>query len=429
MPEAIADAPETTTVTDPQRQPLTAPLNPRLQALIDKALPSDGGIKPPADEGLNLATNGENTVDAVKTDEPPVEKPKAKTEPSSDLRLAPDFSEPKPEEPKVEEIEITDEMIAAERSPKKQADMRKFRTALETLKAENARLKSAPPAKTEDPGAADIISQKDQQLAEMSAQLERLNLQAHPLFRQQLIEPRERMLGQAVDVVKEVGGDVEGFERAMTTLTGKARIAALDEIVDEIKSPILREKLGRLIDGIDTKDREIDGALKDAKGMSARLRNEEVVRNHEMLLQQEQQLKHLLGSARRQLEEGIPLKDGETLKLEVLKKVGQKGYEWWDEQVDDIDATAQEILFKATPDKMAIAAVLAASAGPLRSLWQAEQRARKAAEARLAEIEGADPGDLNGRRKAETVEEFGPDADITKVALSRLRRGDFKTAA
>lgn len=422
MSEAIADAPETTTTIPPQ-QPLTAPLNPSLQKLMERVLPVDGdapeGDPEPSDKPE--ATDKPEGTDG-QPEPKPENKPKAKPEPSpaSDLRLAPDFSAPeKKDEPKPEEIEITDEMIAAEKSPKKQADLKKFRQAFNDMKAENLRLKTAQPEKTDDPGAQAIIDQQAAQITELSGTVERIKLEAHPKFQQDFVRPRNAMMAQAQQIVKDAGGDEEALERAQA-LTGKAKVAALDDIVAGVESPVLRARLERLLDGIEEKNQAIEHVLKDAKGATERLSRAETIERHKMLEQQEQQLKSLLGAARREL--------ADNLKLEVLHKTGKPEFKWWDEQVDEIDATAQEILLKATPDKMAMAAYLAAAAGPLRAALQAERRAHDALKRWVAEMDEADPGTLKGDRKPEPQGDFAPDADITQVALARLRRGDFKTA-
>jgi hypothetical protein len=390
-----------------------APIPPELQAIMEKALPMEG------EEGEPEAGDPK----------PEVAEQPAKPETAdskSTLRLAPDFEAPEPKpEVAVPEIEITDEMIDAEKSPKKQADMRKFRDALTALKGEVARLKEQPAAKpAEDAGLSAVVEQQRQQLADMSARLERQNAVAHPIFQQQFVQPRDAMFAQASETVKEAGGDVEAFERAMT-LNGKNRTAALDEVVGNVESHILRTRLERLIDGIDSKEREINAALKDAKGLNEKMARDEKIARHEMIQRQEKELVSMLEATESRFLEGLDSPEGGKVKLEVLQKVGRKGYEWWDEQADDIRATAREILLKGTPQKIATAAVLAASCGAYKSLYENERRARMAAEKRNQAQDDAEP-DLKDRRQTNgAADEFGPDANITDVALARLRRGDF----
>lgn len=414
---AVAEAPEVHTEENPQ-QPLTAPLEPGLQALIERVLPVD---KP---------TQAEPTVEATPEPEekPQVDKPPVKEK--TEFRLAPeDDAQPEVQKPAAPEVpEITDAMIAAEKSPKKQADMKKFRAAFEALKTENTQLRSAPKAPVEDPGTTGVIEQQRQQIADLSARLERQNLRAHPLFQQQFEQPLQNMAAQAADVVKEAGGDPAALERALS-LNGRNKIAALDDIVREVESPFLKEQLVGLINSIDAKQRQMDAALKDSKGLSEKLSRDATIARHQMLQQQEQQLTSILGAVEKGLSEGLPGENGDAIKLEVLNKTGRKGYEWWDEQADEIRGTARDILLKGTPEKMAVAAIMAASCGAYRSLWQAERKARKAAETRADGIEDSEPNLRDRRKPTPAGDEFAPDADLTKVALTRLRRGDFNAAA
>lgn len=427
MPEAqTVEAPETIIATN-EPAPLTAPIPPELQALMERVLPIDSD-KPPqeAAEAPSTKLQAPEKQQAPKEDET---GKKAADPEKSTLRLAPDFTAPeKKEEPKAPvepDVQITDEMIAAEKSPKKQADMRKFRDAFNSVKQENARLKEQPPQKTDDPGAQAVIDRQNQQIIELSGRLERLNVQAHPEFQRQFVQPRNQMFGQALEIVKAVGGDPDAFERTMA-LSGKNKIAALDDMLKDIDSPVMRDRLGRLIDGIDAKDQEISAALKDSKGLSENLTRQETIARHEMLQRQEQQLKGLLGAATRNLSEGIEMPEGGKMQLEVLQKTGNPEFKWFDDQADDIRATAEEILLKATPEKMAVASVLASACGAYRSMWQSERAARKASDARLAAIEGAEPNLADrGKPKPAPEGEFAPDADITQVALTRLKRGDF----
>lgn len=393
----------------------TPGLHPDLVKLLDKVLPIDDGPTaseplPNGDEPPVLETKTETLkVEPAKTETPKVEPEKDPIQ----SRLAPDVAPAKKEEPKEPEVKITDEMIAAEKSPKKQADMRKFRDALEHYKGEVARLKTAPAPKTEDPGAQAIIEQQKTQIEQLSQIVQRSELKAHPRFQQRFVLPRTQNLTEAQGIIKDMGGDPDALEHALS-LRGKAKVAALEDIFQGVESTVLRDKLGRLVDGIESIDREMETVLKDSKGTAEQLARQDKIAHHEQLMQQEQQLKSLLGAARKDL--------ADNLGLEVLKKTGKPEFKWWDDQVDEIDATAHSILFEGTPDKMAFAAVLAASAGPLRAAWQAERKARMALEERLAAFEEAEPELRDKAAKAKDgAIEIPEDADMATAVTMRLR--------
>lgn len=393
-------------------------LNPELVALLDRVMPKDGGPMEAQPELPVVEEPGgepEKPKAALKAEPEKVTAPKV--EPEKDAiqsRLAPDLS--KKEEPKPEaevEIDMPEEPPASIKTEKGKADYKKWRQEFATLKRENLTLKTQQPApKTEDPDAQAVIEQQKQQIAQLSEIVQRSELKAHPQFQQRFIIPRTRNMTEVQRIVKEMGGDPDTVEHALS-LKGRAKVTALDDIVSGIESPVLRDKIGRLIDGIESIDLEMENVLKDSKGTAEQLRRQDKIAHHEQVMQQEQQLKSLLGAARKDL--------SDNLGLEVLKKTGKPEYKWWDDQVDEIDATAHSILFEGTPDKMAFAAVLAASAGPLRAAWQAERKARVALEERIAAMEGAEP-DLGDKTKVRDTEtEVPEDADMATAVIARLR--------
>jgi hypothetical protein len=342
---------------------------------------------------------------------PTVEKPKVDDFQS---RLAPDLTKTEPEPaPTTVEIDWPEE-LPGNPTKKAQADYKKWRADHVALKREVQTLKSQKPEpKADDSGSQSIIEQQKQQIADMSARLERQDVRSHPRFQQAFVIPRNQMMSQAQEIVKDMGGDPDALEKAMS-LTGRNKVAALDEIVAGVDSTVQRDKLGRLLDAIESKDREMENVLKDSKGAAERLNQQEKIDRHQMIEQQTQQLKTMLGAARKDL--------ADNLKLEVLHKVNKPDFKWWDDQVDEIDATAYSILFEGTPDKMAVAAILAASAGPLRSMWQAERKARVAAEERLAAIEDVEPK-LGARPKPKEKDDgdVPEDADFATAVIGRLR--------
>ncbi len=413
MPESAIAEPQAVETTS-EHAPLTAPIPQELQDLMSRVLPVEGDTPAPEPEDGEPPTPPE-----------PEPAPEKTSTQKTTLRLAPDMDQPVPEtKPAVPEFEITEEMIKAEKSPKKQADMRKAGEAIQKLRGEIARLSQQPAQPVEDPGLSAVLEQQKAQISDLSSRLERRNAIDHPIFQQNFVQPRNQMAAQAVETVKEAGADADAFERALS-LPGKHRTEALDDIVGSVDSHVLRARLERLIDGIDTKDREIAAALKDAKGLNERMAHDQKIAQHQMLQQQEKQLLSILDAVEHGLTEGLDAPDGTKTKLEVLQKVNRKGYEWWDTQVDEIRETAREILLKGTPQKIATAAVLAASCGAYKSLYENERKARIAAEKRNEASSDAEP-DLKDRRSATTTStEFSPDEDITKVALARLKRGDF----
>ena len=409
MPEsAIAEPPPATTAEPPKS----------LKALFQ--IPSDlaGPAEPEPDvPGVDepveppVPTEKPNKAEPEPAKAPPVEEPK-----KNDLtsRLAPDFAalEQKPETPAEPPLKITDEMIAAAKTPKAQADMRKFRESYEKLEKENAELK-ARPLVPEDTETKTLLEMTKKERDELLTRLERYDLQATPAFQEKYIKPRQQKFDDAYSLVRDAGGNPEALARAMS-LAGKPRIEALEEIAESIPQQIMRNRFERLIEAIDADSKVINEKLANAKQAAEEEAKNAIIRRHENNEQITKELKSLLGAARSDLLEHT--------KLETLVKVGKPEFEWWDKQVDEIDQVAEEILLKGTPQKAAYAAYLAASAGAFRSMYQAERSARLAVEQENRELKGAEPN-LTRERLAPKIEGDGVEpADI----IGRLHAGAYK---
>lgn len=332
-------------------------------------------------------------------------------------RVAPDFAalETKPEAPVVPDPDLValDAEIEATPNAKKKADLKKLRQQLADLKAENLTFKSRPTAPIEDAETRTLLETTKKERDEALSRLERLDLQAHPAFQEKYLKPRQQKFDDAYNLVKESGGNPELLRRAML-LVGEPRIEAIEEIAEAIPHKMLRGRFERLIEGIDADSKIINEKLENHQKTKQEEDKNETIRRHENNEKMAKEWKSLLGAARSDLLENI--------KLEVLQKVGKSDFEWWDKQVDEIDQVAEEILLKSTPQKAAIAAYLAASAGPLRSMFHAERKRANALEQENRELKGADPT-LTHERLAAKVEGDGVQPEDI---LSRLRTGAYK---
>jgi hypothetical protein len=411
MPESAVAEPEITTSTTPTESEVA----PGLRALFDMKLPAerDGDEPAPAEPEEHPKAVEDKPEPAPK---PQLEQKKVESEKTT-LRLAPDLS-PKKEELAAEpapEVQITEEMIKAEKNPKKQADMRKFGEALERTRKENAELRAkvaAPPS--EDAGTKELLEKLQTENKTLQERIERVDLMASPKFQRDFVQPRNKMFADAVTVLKDAGVDPEGLERAMG-MTGKTRIAAFDDLKGAIESSTLRDRFGRLIDGIDDKNREINEALKNARTSNEQLSRQEKIDRHEALVNQEKEMKSLLSVTKRELIE--------KMGIEVLVKTGKKDYGWWDDQADEIDNVAEDIMLRSTPDKLPLIAYFAASFGPMREMFHAERKARIAAEARADAAEGVEPDLGEDKRKVADAGDVPEDADMKTAVLARLKSG------
>jgi hypothetical protein len=245
------------------------------------------------------------------------------------------------------------------------------------------------------------------------ARLERYDLQAHPAFQEKYLKPRQQKFDDAYNLVKEAGGNPEELRRAMS-LVGESRIEALEGIAESIPHQMMKGRFERLIEGIDADSRVINEKLANHRQTIQEEEKNETIRRHETNEKMAKEWKSLLGAARTDLMENV--------KLEALVKVDRPGFEWWNNQIDEDDAVAEEILLKSTPQKAAVAAVLASKCGTYRSMWQAERELTKAQAKEIAELKGAEPT-LTRERIAAKAEGDGVAPDDI---ISRLRAGGYK---
>lgn len=368
----------------------------------------------------------EKEADVGLGDEKPVEKeadPIADKKPAdtkkSDItsRLAPDFETPerlliekKADAPP--DVEITDEMIAAQKSPKGQADMRGFRETLTRYKTEVEELRKRPAA-IEDTDIKGLLETVTKERDDLLARVERTDLFSSPKFQREHVQPRDKDYAAAQGVVKESGGDPTALNRAMG-MTGKARIDLLDEIREAIPSDMMKGRFDRLIESVEARTIEINEKLKDSRKTAEEDARQSKLQDHERHVQTRKQLNSLLDAAFLDLEENVG--------LEVLRKTGKAEYKWFDDQREEIRKVASEVYLEATPEKAAIAAVLAASAGPYRDMFLAERKARLAVEEENRELKGAEPSMKRDRAPAKEAGDGIEPTDIT----ARLRSGFYK---
>lgn len=406
MPAEIAEPPTRETV------------NPALRALFDVEAPAEYTVS-------TTAENGEETVvpaakaPAKEAPTPPAPAPEEKkpdvAKDDLKLRLAPDFDDKKPDavpEPSAELAELN-QAIKDAPTEKARIDLTKFRDKLELQEREIATLRSRPTPAPDDASTKTLLETVTKERDEALARLEKTDLMNSPKFQRDHLAPRKKSFDAAVNIVKESGADVSALGRAFN-LTGKAQAEALDEIRGEITSETMRGQFDLLVRDINSKTAEINEKLADSRKAAEEMKREETVQTHEQRQKIQKQFEALLGSAITDLKDNAG--------LEVLRKTGKPEFAWFDDQVDEIMAVAREVYLDSTPEKAAIASVLAASAGPFRSMWQAERASNKALRQEISELKGASPT-MSAERKTPKGDNGKSDVDDI---MSRLHAGAYR---
>lgn len=304
---------------------------------------------------------------------------------STDLRRAPDAvfqkaDEKKPEEKKEAESEI-DKIAAPEfKDPAKAGQWDELKTKAKTYEKEvgehkakinelNGRLGQL--AKLEAK-----IKERDNQIAEMSALVERANVEAHPDFRKKYVEGRDALVDRAKRIVADAGGEGNDIALALS-LQGKARVEAIEKAAGEL-STFQQGRLAKVIDELESLD---------AEAAEKRARSGDSWKE----IQKEQQER-----AAREQEEftARAIKDYETVKrdmareLEVLREVD--GYEWWNEQRKKIVENADRFFQQNDDVREAGKAAIWKEAGPVyRDLYMDERKHSEKIEKELADTKKA----------------------------------------
>lgn len=392
---AIADAPAETSI----------PGFGNIEEAFNQAFPStaendEAPVTPPA-----LTLEEEKPIV-----EPPAPKPEPKKPAEGDVpeSIFGDVPEAPKAEPPV--LKNTAEIRAAYKTS--QAEIARLTTELEELRTKA----TTPPSP--DEGAAARLAELQAQNQQLSAAVEKTNLMAHPKFQENFVQPRRNLMAKTDNLLSEVGANPAALEKAMS-LTGKQRIAALDDFLGEIESPTVRNKVALAIDQMDEIDTRAQAVLADWKTSWEQITQHEKAEAHRIAQEQEQQLNHIFDGAIEHLrDKWQPDKEHPNLRgLEVLKKV--EGVEWWNKQGEQIIEAARELMFKTSnPGDMSAAAILAASSGVHRGLWLKTRAKVQELEKQIAELKGAEP-DLGGSRP-----EGGEAEDDSKLSFAeRVARG------
>lgn len=399
MPE-IAEAPPAETETQPQEEFGAIPKG--LQAILDKHLPT-ASSETPTEATEAVEAKPEKVVEEKKP-EPAKDK-----KPSLLDRLAPDITE-KPAETAPVVDEIPEESPHA-KTEKAREDHRKWRKTHVALQEEVKSLRAKVASPAVDTGALAQIEQLTKEKQALAERLERTDLMSSPKFQNEFILPRNKMFEDAQGLLKDAGVDPALLSQALG-MNGRARITAMDSILEEIPSQMLKDRFGRLIDGLDAKNRDINEQLKNAHTNLEQMTREEKAAEHAKFLGMEKQILAGLEQCGRDL--------ADKMGIELLHKTGQKNYEWWDKQKDEIDSLAREIATKSTPDKIPIISYYAAMFGPQREMWKSERARAEAAEAENRELKGVEPTLGEDKRASKEIPD---DADFKSVILGKLRAG------
>lgn len=295
-----------------------------------------------------------------------------------------------------------------------QAEKKAFTAEKKSKELETKLTEAEGKLKSGDPDAKARIQQLEGQLQQWSGIIEQVNIEAHPWFQANFTVPKQQILEGAKTVYQEVGGNPDELEAALS-LKGKTRVDKLEALLEEIPSKMIRGKIERAADQLETIDGKRTELLKNKAGISKQLQAEEQVNRSRMVEQIEREVRSNLVDAEKTLRD--------EFKLEVFKTVDDPNYQWWNDEIKQSNERAEHIMLKTSdPKELAIAAHLAARFPVVRTLWLEERAARVAAEVKLAKYEDTEPS-LGGKGKSS---ENGSEDDDEKKSISSFILGSIK---
>jgi hypothetical protein len=362
--------------------------------------------------------------------EPKVEKkapePKAKQEKTKEetKEFLPDSvftdlpeakKEETPEEPTPTPIP---DNIKSESNRKQWADLdaKRIEAVKEAKKEREARVAAEEKAKAGDPDAKVRIETLEKQLQSADALVQKAMLQEHPQFQDRYVVPRQQLLEQAKSAFKDAGGDPTLIESALE-LKGKARVDKLDELLGEVSSKILSNKLESAVTGIDRIDSEKEQVLRNAANVNKQLQANDQINRSKAFQELEANTKQDLTEASTIL--------SDKFKIGIFKRSNDPKFAEFNAAQDKIDSAAEHIMLRTEDRKeMAIAAKMAAGFPLVWGLLQDKHKQNQALLKRLADYEDAEPG-LGGSTsrktvsKSEETDEELPLADAIKASIKR----------
>lgn len=417
MPAEVIDTPDSTMTAVQAAFDRATKFKPKTEEKA--AEPAPPSPPPPSkEEPKAIEPASEPIKEAAK-----VEDDKSEFKVPSFITAEPEKTEEKPPEPEIKLEDLPEE--APEGSDEKtKINWKNTRTLLKKQADELSELRQKQSQK-QDAGRelseadAARLKQLEDENTGMRQQLERVGLQNHPRFMQEIIVPMQQTYGEAKRIIKDAGGDPSALDRAVT-LTGEAHYRAMDEILAELPESAKGE--------ITTTMRDF---RKLAQARSQAIANapkalEELRRQD--LIQQRDALDGMKHDMEKLFDERVSV-FRDQLKFEPLIETTEKDAQGWNEIPKNVLATARKIALESQDPKVAMdASILAASAGTLRDLWlraekrvTAESERADKAEKELADIKGTEPT-IRDSATISRPEKVDLDEPIGKAFIRELNR-------
>lgn len=350
---------------------------------------------------------------------PPKVEPEKKAEdkkPDKSSRLPESVFDTEPKT-KVEEVKTEVEPVKVEAPPELKGKARENFEKLATKQYETekllreerqARTKAEEKAAKGDPDAQARVKELETQNQQMSAIVQRASLENHPEFQAKYDIPRKQLTEMAKTAFSDAGGDPAEMEAALS-LTGKARIEKLEELLGRVSSDLLKRKIERANENLELVEADRSRTLQNQGEVLKQLQEKDQATRHKAFEEYEKTTKQNLVRATEILRD--------EHKFEVFKTVDDPNYQWWNDQFKKMQDSAETIMLKTSdPTELAVAAQLAVAAPVYRAMFHEERKARITAEDRLKQYEDGEPGIGGGEKKSQKQTESEEDEEMPLAA-------------
>jgi hypothetical protein len=361
-----------------------------IQEAFDRVMPPSKSESPPPDH--SQAPPAQPPVqEPTPVPESPPPPPTPAPEPAAEhkipsfieeaLKVEPISAKTAPEAPKSAPEEGIPEELPSFKTPEEsKANWRQFRERYNALKAEADSLRSRPGGP--DPATSERLGFLETQNKEMREALNRVSVETHQDFQQNVLRPMHGAWNEACRIVQEGGGDPAQLSRALS-LAGKDQYEALDEIFAEIPESA-RTEAQTAIRAFKHYAGQRQAALANAPQTAQALRKADLQRQYATLEKQREEMRSFFDDAVRILRD--------EAKVEVLQTSNDPDAKWWNDQARDIEDGGRKLYLENSDlRKMAMACLLAPAADGYRKMWLSERAARLKAEDTIKERFGAEP--------------------------------------
>jgi hypothetical protein len=269
-----------------------------------------------------------------------------------------------------------------------------------------------------DPKLADTVSTVSRERDDLKSENARLreaitaiNVEFDPDYQAKYVAGRQKLVDRAVSRVKEYGGNVDQFTDALS-LNGKARTQALKEALAEVEE-IDRPRIISVLDQIQSLDDEKADLQKDPGEAFEKLN----ARRLEEAERAAQDFERARKSEFDKIVSSLPEKSPMFRQID--------GHDDWNEPIKQSIATAEKVLGKDPEYSQVVEIALKGSRyDAVEKLLIDTRKELTAANARIAEFEGASPNLGGSHRKPTDSDDKRTPAQKFHDEMAKTRGGD-----